>query len=269
MLWGILVSVYIYLTLAFSFLVTWIVQVSFKYLSWFFISTEAREDLCGLIFRSFSHFFVTVVNPLWHIHRLNKFPKVENKKVMVMMNHLSSADPFIACGSFLPRDGSWIAKHDLFKVPVGGWLMHNAGDLPVIFKRKGSGFDVVKGTVRPMMELARQKICRGRMLCVYPEGTRNAHPDGDLCPFRLGFFQLAIEEEAAIVPMAISGTHRIWPLHGLCNSGHAYVSFGEPIEVKGFTDAQQLADHVWKIISDLREKHPDRIKRALLSKKKE
>lgn len=256
-------TIFVVSTCTVIFILIWCLQVTFKYLTWFFVSEATREDVCGFIFRFISNFAVTKCNPFWRAHQLNKFPKVNNKKIIVMMNHLSSADPFLACGALLPRDGSWVAKHDLFTVPIGGWQLYNAGDLPVVFKSKGDGFDVVKGTVRPMMEKARAKLRRGRMLCIFPEGTRNPQPEGDLCPFRLGFFQLALEEGATIVPMAISGTQYLWPpKSNLVGSGDAYMTFGDPVEVSGFTDAQELADHVRKIIADLRETHPDRVERS-------
>eukprot|EP00796_Vickermania_ingenoplastis_P013228 gene13228-9074_t len=251
---------------AVSFIFTWLLQVLCIAATYFFLPKEKREDMCGFLFRSISSTVTTVINPFWHVHRLNKYPKVENKKVIVMMNHLSSADPFVACGSLLPLDGSWVAKNDLFKVPIGGWQMANAGDLAVIFKKKSEGFDVVKGTVRPMMEKAREKLRRGRMLCIFPEGTRNPNPDGDLFPFRLGFFQLAIDEGAVIVPLAISGTQTLWSgKSGYVDNGHAYLSFADPVEAKDFDDAQTLADHVRIILSKQRDTHPDR--RELLAKR--
>lgn len=226
--------------------------------------------MCGWIFRSLSHFFVTIVNPFWHVHRINRLPKVNNKKVIIMMNHLSNADPFIACGSLFPKDGSWVAKNSLFTVPIGGWTLYNSGDLSVVFKDKGNSFDVVKGTVKPMMEKARKKLRRGRMLCIFPEGTRNPRPERDFFPFRLGFFQLALEEDAVIIPLAISGSEFLWPARSLlAGSGDAYLSFAEPVEASKFSDAQQLADHVRMILKSQRETHPDRIAAANLAAKKE
>lgn len=252
-----------------SFILIWCIQVLVKYLLCFFITEELREDICGWIFRSVSHFFVTIVNPFWHVHRLNRLPKVANKKVIIMMNHLSNADPFIACGSLFPKDGTWVAKSSLFLVPIGGWAMGNSGDLSVIFKDKGNSFDVVKGSVKPMIEKAQKILRRGRMLCIFPEGTRNPKPNGDLYPFRLGFFQLALEEDAVIIPLAISGSEFLWPARSfLAGYGHAYLSFADPVEASKFSDAQQLADHVREAIKSQRATHPDRIAAVDLSEKK-
>lgn len=147
-----------------------------------------------------------ILNPFWHVHVRNSFPDPKSHKVILMMNHLSSADPFTSIRAFFPRDGSWVCKSGLFKIPFGGWGLANAGDLCVYFRHKSESFETIKGSVGPMMDDARAKLRRGRMLCIYPEGTRNRHPEGPLCPFRLGFFSLALEEGAVIVPLAVSGS---------------------------------------------------------------
>jgi len=203
---------------------------------------------------------MVVLNPLWHVHALNKFPVLKNKKVILCINHLSAADPFVALGPLFPHDGSWIGKAVIFKVPLGGWGLRNAGDLAVQFKDKSKGFDVVKGTVGPMMEEARKKLRRGRMVCVYPEGTRNLNPEGPVAPFRPGFFRLAIEEGGCIVPLAMSGSEKLWPVGSkLMDSADVYFTFGEPIEASKFANAEELAEHTRKVIDNLRETHPDRI----------
>lgn len=244
-----------------SFLATYITQSLFIISTFFFISKEKRYDTCGRIFRTLSYFFVVVLNPFWHMHYLNSHPKVNNSKCIVMMNHLSGADPFVTCGVLLPSDGSWIGKSELFRYPIVGALLSNADDLRVEFKNKKAGLDVVKGTVGLMMEAAKTKLRRGRKICVYPEGVRNPHPDGDLAEFKLGFFRLAIEEKAAILPIAVSGTDKLWrPRAKLVRSGHAYVSFLDPIDASEFTDPQELATHVRSLISAQRNSHPDRAK---------
>ncbi|RNC30397.1 1-acyl-sn-glycerol-3-phosphate acyltransferase, partial [Trypanosoma cruzi] len=94
---------------------------------------------------------------------------------------------------------------------------------------------------------------------VFPEGLRSKNPEGGLLPFRLGFFKLAVEEGATIVPIAISGTDKCWPLGSvLMDSSTAYFSCGDPVDASTFRTAEELRDHVWQLITDLRESHPDR-----------
>ncbi|CCW70677.1 unnamed protein product [Phytomonas sp. Hart1] len=253
-------TIFLVSTLIIQWILAWFLQVIFIIITFPFISKNKRQDGCGHIFRFVSFVGADFLNPFWRIHILNKFPPTKHDRVLLMMNHLSGSDPFLMIRSMLPRDGSWIAKSGLFKLPFGGWCMANAGDLSVKFKNKRAGFETIKGTVGVMMMEAAQKLRRGRMLCVFPEGTRNVHPEGSILPFRKGFFALAIQESAIIVPLAVSGTDRMWPVGSiLINSADAYLSFGDPIEAKEFENADSLADHVWKVMNDLRESHPDQI----------
>lgn len=265
-----LITAYVFVSMLLQWIVTFIVQEICIILTYPFIDKYQRQDMCSAIFRWVSHFGTNMANPAWRLHVLNKFPETKHNRRIVMMNHLSNADPFVTLEALLPHDGSWVSKDVLFRVPFGGWAMHNGGDLCVKFKNKRAGFETVKGSVGPMMEEARQKVRRGRIINIFPEGTRNPSPEGPLQPFRLGFFKLAVEEGLIIVPLGISGTERLWP-HGsmLLDCGDAYFSFGEPIDATQFKTAEELSDHVWKVLSDLRETHPDRIAYHAAQKKAE
>lgn len=255
-----LCTLYIYSSLLVQWLVTWVAQVVAMAVAYPFTTRDSRQDMCGHIFRKVSFLGMDVLNPFWKIKVLNKFPECKNKKILVMMNHLSGADPFTTIRAMLPHDGSWVAKAGLFRVPFGGWAMYNAGDLSVKFQNKKMGFATVKGSVGPLMENARGRLRRGRMLCIFPEGIRNRNPKGPLNPFRLGFFSLALEEGATIVPLAISGTEDLWMDDiSILNPGTAYFSFGEAIDASKFSTAEELSQHVWNVITELRESHPDRI----------
>ncbi|KAG5470182.1 hypothetical protein LSCM4_02876 [Leishmania orientalis] len=255
-----LCTVYLILSLAVQWILVWVIQVTFIVVSCPFTTSEFRQDICGHIFRKITFVGMDLLNPFWRIHVLNKFPEVKSTKVILMLNHLSGADPFVSIRSLLPRDGTWIAKGGLFRVPLGGWALYNSGDLAVHFRDKKTSFATVKGTVGPMMESARRCLRRGRMLCVFPEGIRNLNPDGPLNPFRLGFFSLAVDEGATIVPLALSGTEKLWPRgSALMDAADAYFSFGEPIDARNFKSAEELSQHVWNVITGLREKHPDRV----------
>ena len=49
----------------------------------------------------------------------------------------------------------------------------------------------------------------GRILCIFPEGGRSY--DGSLQEFKKGAAILSRELSIPIVPVAIQGTHRVWP----------------------------------------------------------
>lgn len=120
--------------------------------------------------------------------------------IIVMSNHASNFDILAMLGYF-PRPLSWIAKQELFKIPVFGWSMRRGGYIPL---DRGDGRKALKS----MDEAARQ-IKSGTSVIVFPEGTRTR--DGRLLPFKRGGFLLAVKAGVPVVPVSISGSFAINP----------------------------------------------------------
>jgi 1-acyl-sn-glycerol-3-phosphate acyltransferase len=130
----------------------------------------------------------------WRIH----VSGVENLKpsqaCVVVSNHQSLADiPVIA---HLKMDTKWLAKAELFRLPVVGWMLHAAGDVPVDRADKRNG-------ARAMLQCAKY-LRQGCTMVFFPEGTRSL--DGRMLPFNEGPFQLAVRERVPIVPLVVEGS---------------------------------------------------------------
>ena len=68
------------------------------------------------------------LTPLWRFRVEGAPPDdVRHRGYVVVSNHESNADPFLL--SWLPWDMRWIAKEELFRQPLTGWLMHLSGDI--------------------------------------------------------------------------------------------------------------------------------------------
>ncbi|ADH85012.1 lysophospholipid acyltransferase family protein [Desulfurivibrio alkaliphilus] len=148
-------------------------------------------------------------------------------------NHQSQFDIFVLQG-FLAFDFRWLAKKELFQIPLFGWAMRRAGYIPV---------DRSHGR-RAMVSLneAAKEIAAGTSVIIFPEGTRS--PDGRLQPFKAGAMVLAIKSEVEIVPLAIVGTHEILPKGKLLpKPGRVLIRLGEPVKAADYTvkDKQALA----------------------------
>ena len=128
--------------------------------------------------------------------------------MLVVSNHVSERDPPTLGVSALPRKTYYMAKQELFSVPLLGRRHLRARGLP-----GGSG-----GADRRAIRLAREVLDRGDLLLMFPEGTR--HPDGRLRPGLPGAGSLGLVPGLTVVPAAIWGTQR-W-------SGPARVAFGAP-----------------------------------------
>ncbi len=163
-----------------------------------------------------------------------------------MANHLSAYDIFVLL-SELPVQFRWLAKAELFRIPVLGWAMGTAGYISLDRSEP-------KKAYRSMEEAAR-RIREGTSVVIFPEGTRSK--DGRLQPFLKGGFTLAVKSQVPIVPISISGTWEIMPPQSRkVRKGDVEVVVGEPIETKGYTmkEREELMKRVSEAISaNLRE----------------
>jgi len=142
-----------------------------------------------------------------------------------MSNHQGSYDIFALLG-YLPFQFKWLAKKELFSIPILGWAMSAAGYISI--DRQGT-----RETVEAMREAAR-KIRDGMSVVIFPEGSRT--PDGSIQPFRKGGFTLAIRSQVPIVPIAISGSREIMSKDRLtANPGEIRVRIGPPIETRDYS----------------------------------
>lgn len=122
--------------------------------------------------------------------------------VLVVANHASNLDPLFvgyAVGHRTSRMIHFMAKEEMRHWPVIGFLARNAG---VFFVRRGEGD-------RGAQRLAFDLLADGRMIGVFPEGTRSR--DGQMRDARAGAALLAIRTGVAVLPVGIAGTHRTFP----------------------------------------------------------
>ncbi|MDW8032401.1 MAG: lysophospholipid acyltransferase family protein [Aquificaceae bacterium] len=119
---------------------------------------------------------------------------------IVASNHRSHLDPPLL-NSIFPKPLRFLAKEELFRVPLLGRLMPHMGALPV---RRGSG-DL------EVLELALELLHFGCKVGIFPEGRR-ADPGEFLKP-KLGVGLLAIKSQKPILPVYIEGTDLVFPRH--------------------------------------------------------
>ena len=142
-----------------------------------------------------------------------------------MSNHQGSYDIFALLGH-LPFQFKWLAKREIFSIPILGWAMKATGYISI--DREGN-----RETVKAMNEAA-DKIHQGMSVVIFPEGSRS--PDGSIQPFKKGGFTLAIKSEAPIVPIAITGSREIIPKGTLrVYPGAITLRIDRPVETKGCT----------------------------------
>ncbi len=142
-------------------------------------------------------------------------------------NHQGWFDIFTALGK-LPIRFSWLAKAELFKVPILGVAMLRAGYIPIDRKDRRKAL--------AGMNSAAEVIRQGTSVFVFPEGTRSV--DGVIRDFKKGVFVLALKAQQPIVPVSISGSYRILPKDSwMIHPGEIRFSVGNPIQTAGIDSA--------------------------------
>lgn len=142
-----------------------------------------------------------------------------------MCNHLGSFDIFalLAC---LPVQFRWLAKVELFKIPILGWGMRAAGYISLDRSQRRRVYESI--------EIAARKIREETSVVIFPEGSRSF--DGAMQPFMNGGFNLAIRAGVPIVPISIHGTWEIMPrTTKRVKKGTIRIVIGQPIETKDCT----------------------------------
>jgi len=162
-------------------------------------------------------------------------------------NHQSNFDiPLLYAG--LPIQFRWMAKQELFNIPLFGLAMKSSGYIPIDRSNR-------KEAMRSLTAAAR-RIRAGVSVIIFPEGTRSA--DGTLQPFKKGALLLAAKAGVPIVPMAIHGSHQVQPKGSLrINPTPLQLTIMSPIATDGLkmSHIDQLTDQVHDQIAHCLENH--------------
>ena len=169
----------------------------------------------------------------------------DRRPCIYVCNHQGSFDIFSLL-AYLRVPFRWLAKAELFKIPILGWAMRTAGYISLDRSAKKKAYQ--------SMELAARKIKEGASVVIFPEGSRSL--DGALQPFMNGGFTLAIKAGVPVCPVAIAGSWQIMPRTTLrIKKGNIGIIISEPIETKGLTMQdrrplmQQAEDRIRKALS--------------------
>lgn len=161
----------------------------------------------------------------------NRATLLPGQPYVFMANHASSLDIWAAFVA-IPRRIRMIAKKQLARIPLFGWVMW-AGRFIFIDRKNNLA-------ARRSIDEAGERIRKGDSVLLFPEGTRTR--DGNLGPFKKGGFHLAVKAGVPIVPVAICGTRALMPRGSyLVRSGTVQVIIGEPIPTQGLSDDERAA----------------------------
>ena len=172
--------------------------------------------------------------------------------VLIVSNHVSVLDPPLVGGA-APRPLYFMAKEELFRIPLFGRLIRSLNARPV--RRDGSDMRALKAALAQLQE--------GHALLVFPEGTRGEEGQ-PLREGKPGVGMLAVLSGAPVVPVYVSGSGAALPRgRALPRPGKVRVTFGPPLSFKregkragdeGRKEAyREAAQEMMRAIAQLRE----------------
>lgn len=153
-------------------------------------------------------------------------------RVLITPNHLSLLDPPVL-GATLPIKMGYMAKAELFKIPVFGSLIRALGAFPVN-RGGGNGIAAIKTAIRLLQE--------GKRLIMFPEGTRAKTP-GILGEGKPGAVMIALKAKAYILPIGIESEYKI--------GGRIKIRIGKLINLSEYYDVKTTGEDLKKITDEV------------------
>lgn len=198
----------------------------------------------GRLFRSIAVLMVGLT-PRWRFEIRGTPPLNPRNPYVVIANHESFADIILL--SLLPWEMKWLSKVSILRIPVFGWIMWAARDVPV---HRG-----LAASARAAMAECSRRLQGHMSVMIFPEGTRSH--TRDLLPFKDGAFRLAIDNQVPLLPIAIYGTRQAIARHDWrIGRTHAVAEILAPVDTQGLTprDLQGLKREVQATINAARER---------------
>lgn len=159
--------------------------------------------------------------------------------VILACNHVSNLDP-IVLGVGCRRHVSFMAKQELFCLPLLGWLLRRLLVIPL--KRQAADRGAIKESIR--------RVKRGHVVALFPEGTRVS--EGEQVSAKAGVGFLAQSLGVPVIPAFVDGTKESWPRGTkLPRPRKVSITFGEKVEIDKALSYSDAADFVMNTIRRL------------------
>ena len=208
------------------------------------------------------------LRPLIHLLTKHKWYGVEkipaSGAFVIAPNHISWVDPFTFAvfqydNNICPR---FLGKAVLFELPIGGWILKQAEQIPV-YRASDKSHEAFEAAVAA--------VKKGNPVCVYPESTITRDPD--LWPMRgkTGAVRIALETGCPLIPAAQWGPQEIWWPYTkkirFFPRKTCIVKVGDPVDLSEFAgkelttevlDAatERLMDAITDLLIEIRKERP-------------
>jgi 1-acyl-sn-glycerol-3-phosphate acyltransferase len=187
---------------------------------------------------------------------------------IVVCNHISYLDPFTFT-HFLYSNGRaprYLGKKAVFDIPLIGWVIRAAGQIPV--ERESSG-------ASKAFAVAVAALRAGHLIGIYPEGTLTR--DENLWPMsgKTGAARLALMTGVPVIPCASWGPQQVIPRYGrrikLFPRTKVSIIAGEPVDLSPWQGRESdgraleeatnhIMDRMTQLLSQLRDEKPPAVR---------
>lgn len=162
----------------------------------------------------------------WQVIGREHIPK--EGPVILCANHRSLWDPPLL-GAPVDRQVCFMAKEELFRIPVISYFITRFGAFPV--KRGAGDRAAIRATLKILEE--------GKILGIFPEGRRSK--TGEIGPGKPGAAMFALKSNAQVIPVAIIGNYRFFQ--------RMTIVFGKPIDMSPYREGK-IDSNTLKIVTD-------------------
>jgi 1-acyl-sn-glycerol-3-phosphate acyltransferase len=167
---------------------------------------------------------------------------------VVAANHASFLDPYLIGYTSREREVGFMAKEELFRIPLFGRIIRYCGAFPV---KRGSHDETA-------IQQFHDFLHSGKPLVLFIEGTRTL--DGELQKAKKGSGMLLYNARVPVIPAYIDGTFQCWPKGKLFpRHGRTSVTYGPAVELDDLYGEKpgkdvyaRIADRVMENIAKLR-----------------
>jgi 1-acyl-sn-glycerol-3-phosphate acyltransferase len=187
----------------------------------------------------------------WQVIGRENIPKTGG--VLLCGNHVSYIDPPALGARANGRPVHFMAKLELFQIPILGLLIKAVGAFPV-----------KRGTAdRAALKKAIELLQSGEVVGMFPEGQRSL--DGTLLPAEAGVGMIVLRAKVPVIPVGLVNSNKLLPPHSIFPKfTRLKVVYGKPVPLEDLYDKggreaiEEVGKRIMAAIAELLEEHGDK-----------
>ena len=148
--------------------------------------------------------------------------KIDKRAKIILVNHQSLLD-ITSLEAIYPKDLCWVAKKEIRDIPLFGYILE--APKMIVIDRKD------RRSLVKMFKQAKERIDEGRVIAIFPEGTRGRGKK--LLKFQSGAKFLAQKLDLLVQPVVVANTKYILDSQNFkAHSGEVIVKYLDLVDPK-------------------------------------